>query len=234
MKNNPIILGLNFGGHDTSACLTINGKLIAACEEERYNKEKHTREFPTSAISNCLDKAKISINSVDEIALTFDPIYSIRENYLKAALNDDKRIQFLINDIDRIEQVFNIKELVKQKTGFQGNVECHRHHLCHLASSYYLSGFKSALLISHDGMGEIDCSSMGEGIDGEITSLHKGNRYPHSLGLFYSAITHYLGWKHHSDEGIIMGLAPFGDDNQIVSSCGKTYKELFKEIIYEA
>jgi len=82
-------------------------------------------------------------------------------------------------------------------------------------------------------MGEIETSLYGIGKDDEISIFHKGNRYPNSLGLFYSAITHYLGWKHHSDEGIIMGLAPYGDDTHLVKNLDKSYKEFFKEIIYE-
>ena len=128
----------------------------------------------------------------------------IRENYLKSALEDEKRIEFLINDFDRIKQTFYIQELVREKTNFKGNISYHLHHLCHLASSYYVSGFNEALLVSHDGIGEIESSRFAIGKNGEITTMHEGTRYPNSLGLFYSAITHYLGWKHHSDEGIIM------------------------------
>ena len=181
--------------------------LVAACEEERYVKKKHTREFPTSAINDCLHKANTTIDEVNEIAITYDPIFAIRENYLKSGLEDEKRIEFLINDIGRIKQLYNIKELIREKTNFKGNIEFHLHHLCHLASSYFVSGFDEALLVSHDGMGEIECSLFGTGKNGEITTIHSGSRYPNSLGLFYSAITHYLGWKHHCDEGIVMGLA---------------------------
>ena len=74
---------------------TVGGRLVAACEEERYLKKKHTREFPTNAINDCLYKANITIDEVNEIAITYDPIYNIRENYLKSALEDEKRIEFL-------------------------------------------------------------------------------------------------------------------------------------------
>lgn len=233
MNNFPVILGINYGGHDTSACITVGGKLVAACEEERYNKEKHTREFPQNAISDCLKKANITINEVDEIALIYDPVFAIRETYLKTALEHEERIEFLINDIERIKQKYYIKNIIRQKTGFKGNISYHLHHLCHMASSYFVSGFDKALLLSHDGMGEIDCSLLGKGEDGKISILHEGNRYPNSLGLFYSAITHYLGWKHHSDEGIVMGLAPYGNDLQKVKQSNKTFREIFEEIIYE-
>ena len=233
MSNELKILGICYGGHDTSATLMIDGKLVAACEEERYNKEKHTRSFPSSAINDCLQKFNLKINEIDEIAVIYDPIYGIRETYLKTALEDEKRINFLINDIEKIKLLNNIKEIIKDNTGFTGKISYHLHHLCHFASSYFVSGFEDALLASYDGMGEIECTLLGIGKKGEISVVHEGNRYPHSLGLFYSAITHYLGWKHHSDEGIIMGLAPFGNSKNIVPNSSKTYKEIFEEIIIE-
>ena len=233
MTDSLSILGINYGGHDTSACLIINGELIAACEEERYSKIKHTREFPINAINDCLKIGNISVDELDEIAISIDPVYLIRENYLKSALEDEKRIGFLINDIERIKQSYNIKEVIREKTQFKGNIRYHLHHLCHLASSYYVSGFDEALLVSHDGIGEIESSHFGVGKNGEISTVHNGTRYPNSLGLIYSAITHYLGWKHHSDEGIIMGLAPYGDDTKIIPKYGKTYRDVFKEIILE-
>ena len=82
-------------------------------------------------------------------------------------------------------------------------------------------------------MGEIESTLLGIGKGNEISIVHHGNRYPNSLGLFYSAITHYLGWKHHSDEGIIMGLAPYGNSQNTVPNSSKSYKEFFEEIIYE-
>ena len=233
MSDYPIILGINYGGHDTSACLTVGGNLIAACEEERFSKQKHSRDFPINSINECLRISKLTIDQIDEIGFIFDPVYGIRENYLKSALNDEKRIEFLINDIERIKDEYNIEKTIRKKINFKGKFTGHLHHLCHLASSYYPSGFESALLFSNDGMGEIETSLLGIGKNDEISIVHNGNRYPNSLGLFYSAITHYLGWQHHSDEGIIMGLAPFGDDTHTVKNSEKTYKQFFQKIISE-
>ena len=233
MSNFPIILGITYGGHDSSACLTVGGNLVAACEEERFNRKKHTQEFPTLSINECLKKAKITIDDVNEIGFIFDPILIIKEKYLKLALEDERKIQFMINDIERIQKTLNLESIIREKTGFNGKISFHLHHLCHLASSYYVSGFDEALLVSHDGMGEIDCSLIGAGKNNQISILKKGNQYPDSIGLLYSAITHYLGWKHHSDEGIVMGLAPYGDSKTIIESSNKTYADFFKEIIYE-
>ena len=232
-KKPLIILGINYGGHDSAACLVVDGKIVAACEQERYDKQKHSRAFPSEAIADCLKIGKITLSDVDEIAVGYDPILLIRETYLKSAMEDEARLGFLIRDIERIKQSYALKEEIREKTGFNGAISYYVHHLCHLASAYYVSGFESALLVSHDGMGEVDCSLIGEGKDGEISVLHPGNRYPYSLGLLYSAITHYLGWKHHCDEGIIMGLAPYGDDTKLVPGSDKTYRQIFEEIISE-
>ena len=234
MSSQYVILGLNYGGHDTSACLMINGKLIAACEEERFNKKKHTREFPIHAINECLKQAKLSIEKIDEITLSYDPKLLKIENFEK--LIHPTRNRFKINDLQHLrslrKQDFDLEDFVRSQLKFSGKITSHLHHLCHLASCYYPSGFDESLVISHDGVGEVDCSLLATASNGNISIFHHGNQWPNSLGLLYAAITEYLGWKYSSDEGIVMGLAPFGDDMQIVKSGEQTYKEIFQKIIY--
>ena len=214
------ILGINYGGHDTSACLMVDGQFVACCEEERYNKIKHTREFPINAIEDCLKKGNITLDDVDEIAMTYNPDVFKSDNLV------GKMRRTLPNKIE-------YREILKEKLGYVGKVSFHLHHLCHIASAYYPSGFNNALLISNDGIGEIDCSLIAGGDDGNINILHNGNRWPNSIGLFYTAITAYLGWKPHYDEGIVMGLAPYGDDNEIIPEYNRTYREVFEEMIFE-
>ena len=103
------ILGLHYGGHDTSASITINGKLIAACEEERYNKDKHTRNFPINAIKDCLKISKLKINDIDIISYGNDPFLQIREKYLKLAIKDDYRIKAVVDDSLRIKSINSSK-----------------------------------------------------------------------------------------------------------------------------
>ena len=122
MSNFPIILGITYGGHDSSACLTVGGNLVAACEEERFNRKKHTQEFPTLSINECLKKAKITIDDVNEIGFIFDPILIIKEKYLKLALEDERKIQFMINDIERIQKTLNLESIIREKTGFNGKI----------------------------------------------------------------------------------------------------------------
>lgn len=226
-----IILSIKYGGHDTAASLMINGEIIAACSQERYTRDKHSRKFPIDAINDCLSIGKISITDVDEIAFVNDYKKYIREVYLRTALDSDHRLDFLINDIDRIKHVYNIEEFIRKQLDFKKKINFYNHHMCHLASAYFPSGFKKALCMSIDGMGEIETQVFSSVIDGNFKELHSSNIYPNSLGLTYSAITDYLGWKHHCDEGIIMGLAPYGDYNALVPGQKKTYKEIFEDII---
>lgn len=228
-----IILGITFGGHDTAASIMMDSHIIAACEQERYTRDKHSRLFPNDAIKDCLKIANITMDDITEIAFGFDPIHSIRETYLKTALENPERIGFLIADIEKIKERFKMEERIREETGFKGPIIFHRHHLAHLASAYYPSGFKDALLYSIDGMGEIETTLLCTGKNGNINIVHEGNRYPHSFGLLYSAITFYLGWKHHCDEGIVMGLASYGNPNAIIPGSEKTYSDVFKQILYE-
>lgn len=231
--NAHVILGIQFGGHDTAAALLVDGILVAACEQERYSRDKHSRAFPNDAIADCLKIGRLDMSDVTEIAMVNDPVRHIREFYLKPALHDLDRIGFLINDIERVRSSYCIHERVRKETGYTGTIVSYRHHLCHLASSYYPSGFDEALLVSYDGNAEIETGIIGLGRGGEIQILHDGNLYPDSLGLLYSAVTHYLGWKHHCDEGIVMGLAPYGDPSATIPGKHRTYRSVFKEILRE-
>lgn len=227
------VLGIRYGGHDSAASLMIDGEIIAASSQERYDYNKHSRAFPLDAINDCLKTAGLDINELDEIAFANDPIYHINEFYLKSALNNKERIPFLINDAEKIKMNYEMEKITRDFTGFNGSIKFYRHHMCHLTSAYYPSGFKNAILLSLDGMGEMETGIYAVGRDGDIEILHDSTKYPHSLGLIYSAITFYLGWKHHCDEGIIMGLASFGKPHAQIPNSEMTYYELFSEIIQE-
>jgi carbamoyltransferase len=227
------VIGIRYGGHDSAASLMIDGKVIAASSQERYDYQKHSRAFPADAINDCLKTANLEINDLDEIAFANDPIYHINEFYLKTALNNQERIGFLIDDVERIRMNYEMEEITKRHTGYKGRVNFYRHHLCHLASAYYPSGFDKTIIVSLDGMGEMETGMYAKGENGNIQILHQDTKYPHSLGLLYSAITFYLGWRHHCDEGIIMGLASYGNPHETIPNTEMTYYELFSDIIIE-
>ncbi|MDD2850938.1 MAG: carbamoyltransferase C-terminal domain-containing protein [Desulfuromonadaceae bacterium] len=228
-----VIMGIVPIGNDTAAALMIDGKLVAACEEERYTREKHSKLFPKNAIADCLKIGGVTIDQVDEIAIAYDTIDFIREVYLRPALEDKERIDFIIYDIDRIRNSYRMDERIRSVTSFKGPINCYRHHMCHLASGYYPSGFQDALLVSYDGRGEKETTTIALGKCGEIEIVHNSTYFPHSLGLLYSAVTFYLGWKHHCDEGIIMGLASYGDPNAVIPGSSRTYYDVFSEILRE-
>lgn len=225
------ILGINYGGHDTSACILSNGRIIAACEEERYDKIKHSRNFPINAIKDCLKISNLKIHQIDLISFGFLPSLRIKELYIKSLVQDESRINILIQDIERIDILENIENIIRKQTSFKKKIEFHNHHLCHLASSFYPSGFKKSLITSYDGLGEINSALFAIGDKNKIKIIHDQNKFPNSLGLFYSAMTSYLGWRHHCDEGIIMGLAPFGNPHAKNKKNGKSYIKIFREII---
>ena len=231
MKKEYTILGINYGGHDTSAALGINGEIVTACEQERYDKIKHSRNFPIDAINDCLKISKKKNNDVDEIAINNDYYEFVKKIYLEPALKNKSRLKFLIDDIERVKVYDNIINLVRKKLNFKKKISEHRHHYCHLTSAYYPSGFNKALIISNDGIGENESGMIGIGNKGKIDVVDSGPNYPNSLGLLYSALTFYLGWKHHCDEGIIMGLAPYG--NPYAKHRGKKFIDYFKEIIID-
>ena len=228
------ILGIQYGGHDTSATLLVDGKLVAACAQERYTRDKHSRLFPKEAVKDCLSIGGITIDQVDEIAFVNDLKLMIRDMYLKPAIKNDQRLDFLFDDMERLTIMKNMDQLIRKNLNYKGSIKYYRHHLCHVASSYYPSGFKDALCMSIDGVGEYETGIIASAKSGKIKILNNDNVYPNSLGLLYSAITHYLGWKHHCDEGIIMGLAPYGNSSaKIPGQKNKTYKSIFKKILIE-
>ena len=206
------ILGINYGGHDTSASIMIDGNLLAACEEERYDKIKHSRNFPINSILDCLKISKLSINDIDEIALGLIEEKKIEKLYTNAILENPEKIKLFIQDIKKIHEFSSLEQLLRNKTGFKKKIKFYDHHECHLASSFYPSDFEKSIVTSYDGIGEINSAlfAIADKKNG-LKIIHNKNIFPHSIGLFYSAITYFLGWKHHCDEGIIMGLAPYGN-----------------------
>jgi carbamoyltransferase len=226
------ILGINYGGHDTSACIIVNGKILAACEQERYDGIKHSRNFPINAIQDCLKISGLSINQVDIISFGLIPQLKIRSLYLNSLVKDPDRINIFIQDIKKIDELENIEKIIREKTLFKKKIEYKNHHLCHLASAFYPSGFEKSLITSYDGIGEINSALFALGKKDKIKILHEQNVFPNSLGLIYSAVTHFLGWRHHCDEGIIMGLAPFGDPFSKVPKSKLRYIDYFRKIIF--
>ena len=230
-KSKFVQLAIHYGGHDTSAAISIDNEIIAAAEQERYDLSKHSRNFPIDAINDCLKIAKLKMRDVDIVILTTNFLRGVRKSYIEPSLKDYSSLNRLINENDRIKYYLNIENEIKKKLGYKGIIQTYNHHLCHLASAYYPSGFKKSIILSLDGVGEYETGMLGIGSNTHIKSKNFFSNYPHSLGLIYSAITFFLGWKHHCDEGIIMGLAPYGNPNAKIPGKKITYLSIFRKII---
>src|SRR6202171_5337703 len=211
-----IILGINAHHADAAAAIVVDGKLVAAAEEERFRRVKHWAGFPSAAIRYCLDEAQVTLNDVDHIAVNADPKARMlkRAAFLLArrpSLGAVKRRlenRAKIRDIrGEIAEAFHITSLRPRLH----NVE---HHRAHLASAFFVGPFRDAAVLSVDGFGDFVSSMWGSGndkrihVDGEIG-------FPHSLGIFYTAITQFLGFPHYGDEYKVMGLAPYGKPSML-------------------
>ena len=190
-------------GHDAAAALVVNGELVAAAAEERFDRIKHSAHFPTRAIRFCLDQAGLTLEEIHEIAHSFD--YS---PYRKAFSLDP-------DSADLYQQVFSrealLKTLARDLPGFDPARFHHvNHHLAHAASAYLTSGFDQCLVVVVDGMGETQSATVYSASGGKLHKLHEISALD-SIGILYSLVTLHLGFDFNSDEYKIMGLAPYGD-----------------------
>lgn len=225
------ILGINCGGHDTSAALFVNGKLVCAFEEERFNKEKHSKKFPINSIKECLKFSKLKINDIKYIALSTDPKRQIRKFWLEGALDNDDGLKKLIDEFKLIKKWYGLENFIRKKLAFKGIFKYFNHHLNHLSSCFYPSNFKKSLVVSFDGVGEGETGYIAIGKKNKFEIIHDKNVFPNSLGLIYAGVTSYLGWRYACDEGIIMALASYGNPHKKIPHKNKTYIQIFREII---
>jgi carbamoyltransferase len=205
------ILGISAFYHDSAACIVKNGEIIAAAQEERFTRKKHDFRFPEHAINFCLDYANISSKEIDIVAFYDKPFLKferILETYLTYAPVGIK--SFLKAMPLWIKEKIWMKELIKEKLDYKGNIIFPEHHESHAASAFYPSPFKEAAILTMDGVGEWTTTSYGVGKDNKI-ELYADIKFPHSLGLLYSAFTYYTGFKVNSGEYKVMGLAPYGE-----------------------
>lgn len=205
-----IQLGISAFYHDAAACVVIDGKVVAAAEEERFTGIKHDSSFPVNAINWCLRESRTSINNVDQVCWYENPeikkdriIKSFNKHFFKTLKS---RIKFNINNKK------NDPETIIRKGGFKGQIVYNDHHLSHAAFSYYTSPYENAGILTVDGVGEWETVTISHGTRGNIKKL-KSINFPNSLGLLYSTITAYLGFKPNEGEYKVMGLAPYGDPN---------------------
>lgn len=216
------ILGINAYHGNASAAILCDGKLIAAVEEERFNRVKYAAGFPVAAIKYCLQEAGLTINDVDHVAIPRNP-YARLGTKLFYAL---QMPSFARERAKVLAKFTGINEALAVAFGIdpqQLTAQFHRveHHVAHISSAFYCSPFETSALLSADGLGDFASTMWGAGF-GRHINVHGSVAFPHSLGLYYSAVTQYLGFLKFGDEYKVMGLGAYGSPD---------YLEEFREIV---
>lgn len=216
MSSEPTyILGISAFYHDSAACLLRDGEIVAAVSEERLSRIKGDSAFPTLATNFCLEQAGITRNDLTAVGFYDKPLLKferILETYLGVAPKGFRSF-LLAGPLWIKEKLYQDKEL-REQLDFEGDLLYAEHHESHAASAFFPSPFEEAAILTMDGVGEWATASIGVG-RGNTLSLLKEVRWPDSLGLLYSAITYYTGFKVNSGEYKVMGLAPYGQPKYV-------------------
>src|SRR5947207_850348 len=205
------ILGLNAYHGDSAACLFVDGKLIAAAEEERFRRIKHWAGLPTQAVDYCLREGRLTINEIDHIAVNRKPgVNSLRRGLFVLRHRPDPRLMW--QKVRNIRKAASVKEALEAYYDTSLRAESHHieHHHAHLASAFLVSGFQEAACLSVDGFGDFASTAFGLGRANGI-EIEDRVYFPHSLGIFFSAVTQFIGFPYYGDEYKVMGLAPYGE-----------------------
>lgn len=205
------ILGLNAFHADSSACLFKDGNLVAAVEEERFRRIKHWAGFPSESIRWCLFKEGIKLNEVDHIAINQDDKANLFKK-ITFTLRKRPNVGMLLDRYKNKKKRSNLEQYLNNsfpETKFNGKIHFVEHHIAHLSSAFHVSPFKKAAVVSVDGFGDFASTAWGSGFGNKI-NVDNRIYFPHSLGIFYQAITQLIGFQNYGDEYKVMGLAPYG------------------------
>jgi carbamoyltransferase len=220
------ILGISAYYHDSAACLVEDGRVVAAAQEERFTRKKHDAEFPSHAVEYCLREAGITRAQVDFVGFYEKPLVKFErllETYTASAPRG-WRSYLMAMPLWLSEKLWIGDDIRDHLEGCDTEVLFGEHHESHAASAFYPSPFENAAVLTIDGVGEWATSSIGAGRGNALEIVHE-LRFPHSLGLLYSAFTYFAGFKVNSGEYKVMGLAPYGEPSFV-----KTIKDQLVEI----
>ncbi len=209
------ILGISAFYHDSAAALVQDGKIIAAAQEERFTRKKHDFEFPRNAAQYCLREAGIEVGDLDFVVFYDKPVLKFErllETYLTTAPQGFSSYAKALPLW--LKQKLWIPDTIKTELEYDGEILFTEHHQSHAGSAFYPSPFQQAAILTIDGVGEWTTNSLGVG-DGNTFQITKDIKFPHSLGLLYSAFTYYTGFKVNSGEYKVMGLAPYGEPKYV-------------------
>ncbi|MDQ6830551.1 MAG: carbamoyltransferase [Gemmatimonadota bacterium] len=205
------VLGISALYHDSAAAIVRDGEIIAAAQEERFTRKKNDARFPLNAINYCLEEAFIEARDLTAVAYYDQPLLTLdraMRSLLAVAPRGEE--QWLRAGASLLGQKLGIAASIRETLGADVRVLCTEHHASHAASAFYPSPFERAATLTLDGVGEWATTTIGRG-DGDTLEILAEIDYPHSLGLLYSAVTYFCGFKVNSGEYKLMGLAPYGD-----------------------
>jgi len=204
------ILGLNAYHGDAAAALLVDGELVCAAEEERFNRVKHCAGFPAESAAWCLAHAGLAAADLDHVAIGRDPKANLGAK-LRRTLTHGASPRFLRERLANAARVRDVKAELEAALGAQVAAEIHHveHHRAHVASAFFPSPFDDAAILTVDGFGDFASTMLAQGRGESFTVLERV-LFPHSLGIFYTAVTQWLGFPGYGDEGKVMGLAPYG------------------------
>jgi carbamoyltransferase len=205
------VLGLSCYYHDAAACLVRDGAVVAAAQEERFNRRKYSPDFPLAAINYCLQAGEITIDDVDHVAFYEKPFLKLERVLLHHVRAYPRSFRLFLQTLPGwLRERLTLPITLKKTLGYGGRVHFLSHHLAHAGSSFLASPFEEAAILTADGVGEWATTTVGHGRGSGIQFLRE-LRYPDSLGLLYTAVTTYLGFEALAGEGKVMALADFGE-----------------------
>jgi carbamoyltransferase len=210
------ILGISAYYHDSAACLVEDGRIVAAAQEERFTRKKHDANFPSKAVAYCLREGGISAKDLNLVGFYEKPLVKfdrLLETYAACAPRGWRSF-LMAMPLWLSEKLWMANDIKEHLDGYEGEVYFGDHHESHAASAFYPSPFEQAAIVTMDGVGEWATSSIGVGRGSEIEMLRE-LRFPHSLGLLYSAFTYFAGFRVNSGEYKVMGLAPYGEPKYV-------------------
>ena len=209
------ILGISAFYHDSAAALVRDGKIVAAVQEERFTRKRHDPDFPRQASRYCLESQGLTIKDVDYVVFYDKPLLKFERLLETYMATSPKGFTSYAKALPLwLKQKLWIPDTIKNELGFEGEVLFTEHHQSHAGSAFFPSPFEEAAILTIDGVGEWTTNSMGIG-KGNHFRLTNEIRFPHSLGLLYSAFTYFTGFKVNSGEYKVMGLAPYGEPKYV-------------------
>ncbi|MGI9431415.1 MAG: carbamoyltransferase family protein, partial [Myxococcota bacterium] len=205
------ILGISGFYHDSAAALLQDGDLVAAAHEERFTRKRHDPDLPKEAMNYCLETAGIELDDVDYLVFYDKPFIKFERILLTYLATFPRSLPSFSKSIPIwLKEKLWVPKVIEQQLGYTGELLFAEHHQSHAASAFLPSPFEEAAILTLDGVGEWATATQGIG-KGDKFELIREIRFPHSLGLLYSAFTYYLGFKVNSAEYKVMGAAPYGD-----------------------